>query len=92
MHAAHNSAAHASAALWGAGRIDKAEARAGSLEKPEMLDKLCLVARELEHSYAACGAGGRIGSPCLVRLGGLLHDVQCVEGSGDAARTPRGKI
>jgi hypothetical protein len=49
-----------------------------------MLYKLCLVARELELSYAACSIGVRIGSPCLVRL---LHDALCVEGSGDAVRT-----
>jgi len=71
------------------GRLDNAEARAGSLEKPEKLDKLCLVARELERCYAACGAGGRIGSPCLVRL---LHDALSLEGSSDAERTPRRKI
>lgn len=53
---------------------------------PEKLYKLCLVARELGRSYAACSIGFRIGSPCLVRL---LHDALCLEGSGDAVHTPR---
>lgn len=62
-------------------RLDSAEARARNLEMPEMLDKLCLVARELELSYTACGAGVGIGSPCLVRL---LDDALSVEGSAAA--------
>ena len=41
------------------------------MEMPEMLYKICLVARELECSFAACSMGVRIGSPCLIRL---LHD------------------
>jgi hypothetical protein len=74
--------------LWGAASPDKDEARAAPLEMPEMLDRVCLVARELELSYAACSAGVRIGSPCLVRL---LHDAQFL-GSSRAVvmqRTPR---
>lgn len=34
-----------------------------TLEMPEMLYKICLVARELDVSYARCSAGVRIGSP-----------------------------
>lgn len=74
---------------WGAASQDKDEARAAPLEMPEMLDKVCLVARELELSYAACSAGVRIGSPCLVRL---LHDALFLKDSGDAAHTPRRKF
>lgn len=75
--------------LWGAASVDKDEARAARLEMPEMLDKVCLVARELGLSYAACSAGPSIGSPCLVWL---LHDAPFLEGSGNAAHTPRRKF
>ena len=71
MHSVRNGSAQSSAAPLGAGWLDKDEARAATMEMPEMLYKLCLVARELELSYAGCGVGVRIGSPCLVRL---LHD------------------
>ena len=69
--------------------FDKVEARAATMEMPEMLYKLCLVARELELSYATCSTGVRIGSPCLIRL---LHDALFLNGSGDAVRTPRRKF
>lgn len=55
----------------GAASPDKDEARTAPLEMPEMLDEVCLMARKLAPSYAACSIGVRIGSPCLVRL---LHD------------------
>lgn len=76
MQDVRNGAAQASATSLGAGRLDKDEALAATVEMPEMLYKLCLVARELELSYAACGNGVRIGSPCLVRL---LHDALFLE-------------
>ena len=62
-----------------------------TLEMPEMLYKICLVARELDVSYARCSAGVRIGSPCLVRR---LHDAVSCEGSSDAVHqcTPRRKF
>lgn len=78
----------ASAASLGAGRLDKLSTRSATLEMPEMLYKICLVARELEVSYTACSAGVRIGSPCLVRL---LHDALFREGSS-VQRTPRRKF
>lgn len=59
-----------------------------TLEMPEMLYKICLVARELDVSYARCSAGVRIGSPCLVRR---LHDAVSCEGSSDAVH-PAKKI
>ena len=44
-----------------------------TLEMPEMLYKICLVARELDVSYARCSAGVRIGSPCLVRRASTMQ-------------------
>lgn len=88
MHSVRYGTTHASAAPLGAGSLDKSVVRSENMEMPEMLYKLCLVARELEVSYAACGAGVRIGSPCLVRL---LHDAVFREGSSDAVH-PAKKI
>lgn len=73
----------------GNGRLDKDEARTAIMEMPEMLYKLCLVARELELSYAAYSIGVRIGNPCPAWL---LHDALFLEGSSDAVHTPRRKF
>ena len=87
--AARNGTANCPALHLGVGRLDKDEARTAIMEMPEMLYKLCLVARELELSYAACSIGVRIGNPCHVWL---LHDALFLEGSSDAVHTPRRKF